>query len=317
MSPEITPGDSSEPARGTELASPGQTRVDKFYFGPNGLRAGWRVLIFVAILIAIEGGLIAIPFVQHDLRSMQSAATLAPAVAILAELVQIIPVIIAAWIMTKIEKRSFADYGLPLNQAFGKRFWEGLPVGFLAVSLLIGLIAAFRGFSLGGLALNAPSALKYGFIWGIAFLLTGLFEELLFRGYLQSTLTQGMGFWPAAILLAVLFGLVHVSNHGEAKLGLVMAGAFGLVAAFSLRRTGNIWFAIGMHAAWDWGLTFFYSVPDSGLMPRWHLVNSSFHGAKWLTGGSVGPEGSVLVFPVLLLWAAVIHFTFPTRRTAS
>jgi membrane protease YdiL (CAAX protease family) len=318
MAPEIAPSDPLIEPSGIVPHPPAQSTAEKIFLGPNGIRAGWRVLIFVAILTAVIVGLIAIPFVRHHLGPLQpKGRTMTPAGAIFAELVNVLPVLIAGWIMTKIEKRCFADYGLPPNQAFGKLFWQGLPVGFLALSVLMGLIIALHGFSLGGLALHTPTALKYGFIWGIAFLLTGLFEELLFRGYLQSVLTSGMGFWPAAILLAILFGASHLNNPGEAKFGAASAGAFGLVMAFSLWRTGTIWFAIGLHAAWDWGETFFYSVPDSGLTAQGHLFNSWFHGPQWLTGGSVGPEGSLLVFPVLLLMAVIIHVMFPARRTAS
>jgi hypothetical protein len=72
-----------------------------------------------------------------------------------------------------------------------------------------------------------------------------------------------------------------------------------------------------MHAAWDWAETYFYGVPDSGLLAQGHLLNSSFHGPDWLTGGSVGPEGSVLVFLVLLLAAAGIYFLYPSKQRAS
>jgi uncharacterized protein len=305
MTPEVVPG--------------GRLPRDEFvpnevFYGPNGIRAGWRVLIFVAIVAIVMTALIAMPIVRNRLGLLRSGAPVTPALAILLELVYLLPVIVAAWIMTKIERRSFADYGLPLNQAFGKLFWQGLPIGFLLLSLLMGLISAGHGFSLTGVALSLPDAVKYGLMWGFAFLLTGFFEEFFFRGYLQSTITSGIGFWPAAIVLAVVFGASHLSNSGEGRFGALTAGLFGLTAAFSVRRTGNLWFAIGMHAAWDWGETFFYSVPDSGLLARWSLVNSSFHGPTWLTGGTVGPEGSVLVLPVLLIWAAIIHFMYPVRR---
>ena len=83
---------------------------------------------------------------------------------------------------------------------------------------------------------------------------------------------------------------------------------------FDLLQTGNIWFAIGTHAAFDWGETFVYSVPDSGLPAQGHLFNSSFHGPFWLTGGSVGPEGSAFAILVLLIGALAIHFLFPVRH---
>jgi hypothetical protein len=74
---------------------------------------------------------------------------------------------------------------------------------------------------------------------------------------------------------------------------------------------------VGMHAAFDWTETYFYGVPDSGLLAQGHLLNSSFHGPVWLTGGSVGPEGSYLVFGVLVLSAVAIHFMFPAKQQPS
>jgi hypothetical protein len=61
---------------------------------------------------------------------------------------------------------------------------------------------------------------------------------------------------------------------------------------------------IGFHAAWNWGQTYFYGVPDSGLAAKGHLFNPTFSGPAWLTGGSVGPEGSLLSIAVLVvLWS--------------
>jgi hypothetical protein len=148
--------------------------------------------------------------------------------------------------------------------------------------------------------------LKFAAFWAVLFLVVGLFEEFVTRGYTQFTLTQGIGFWPAAILLSAAFGAIHLGNQGEGWIGALGAACIGLFFCLTLRRTGTLWFAVGMHASWDWGETFFYSVPDSGLIAPGHLLKSSFHGSRWLTGGSVGPEGSVL----LVLIIAVLWITF-------
>jgi membrane protease YdiL (CAAX protease family) len=92
--------------------------------------------------------------------------------------------------------------------------------------------------------------------WGLAFLLSGLAEEFLFRGYAQFTLTTGMGFWPSAFLLSGLFGLIHATNGGEALLGDLSVVSFGLLLCLFLRRTGNLWCAVGFHMGYDWGQTF-------------------------------------------------------------
>ena len=74
-----------------------------------------------------------------------------------------------------------------------------------------------------------------------------------------------------------------------------------------------MWFPIGLHASWDWAETYFYGVPDSGLLAKGHLYSATFRGARWLTGGSVGPEGSYLCLVVLLLAALGIHLLFPVK----
>jgi hypothetical protein len=136
-------------------------------------------------------------------------------------------------------------------------------------------------------------------------LFVGLYEDFLFRGYSQFTLARGIGFWPAALLLTCTFGLMHRQNAGERWSGILLAAIIGLFFCLTLRRTGNLWFAIGFHAAWDWGETFFYSVPDSGTVWPGHLLKSTLQGSTWLTGGSVGPEGSVFCFiMIVLVWLA-------------
>jgi uncharacterized protein len=294
--------------------------LQKIFIGPSGIRAGWRLAIFLAIFLAFAGSA---NFAVRHIPALRDAAqqinkgVFSPGVMIANEGLTVLFLVVAAGIMTKIEKRTFADYGLPLSEAFGKLFWQGVPLGFAMLSLLLAIIAALHGFSLSGMAVTGAEAVKYGVLYGIGFILVGIFEEFSFRGYMQATLTSGMGFWPAALILSFIFGAGHLGNPGEAIFGAIMAGSFGLLAAFALRRTGNIWLPIGMHASWDWGETYFYGTPDSGLLAQGHLLNSSFHGPAWLTGGSVGPEGSWLVFAVLIIWALIIHLLFPARKTGS
>ncbi len=320
MAPEDTPGDSATRGSETAPAAPVPSLGNKIFLGPNGIRAGWRMLIaialFVFFLILMQVVLRSIPPVGAWLRA-QPKNEFTPGTMLFGEALQALALVLAALVMTLIEKRSFADYGLPGKGAFGKRFWQGVPYGFAMLSALMALLAALHGLSLGGWALGRAEAVHYGVLYFVGFILVGFFEEFSFRGYLQATLASATGFWPAAVLLAVGFGAVHLNNPGEAWVGALSAGGFGLLCAFTLWRTGSLWFAIGMHAAWDWGETYFYGVADSGISARGHLLNSSFHGARWLTGGSVGPEGSLFVFVVLLLSAAIIHFIFPVPRAAS
>jgi membrane protease YdiL (CAAX protease family) len=108
---------------------------------------------------------------------------------------------------------------------------------------------------------------------------------------------------------------VHLSNSGEDWIGALSVVLFALFACFTLRRTGNLWFAIGLHAAGDFAETFIYSVPDSGMMATGHLLNSSLHGPRWLTGGPVGPEGSALDFICTLLAVTIFAWLYPPKKT--
>lgn len=214
-------------------------------------------------------------------------------------------VILPAFVMALIEKRPFGTFGLPKQNAFRRNFWIGTLWGFVSLSVLMIALRLSGAFSFGTLSIHGSQIAKYGIYYLIFFLLVGFFEDFLFRGYSQWVFSQGMHFWPAAALLSVAFGAVHSSNPGESKAGLVAAALIGFFFCLTLRRTGDLWWAVGFHMSWDWGESYFYSVPDSGGMMPGHLLNSSFHGPAWLTGGSVGPEGSLLVFAVIVaLWVA-------------
>ena len=219
--------------------------------------------------------------------------------------------------MSHLEGRSFGEYGLPLQGAFGKLFWQGALFGLAEISIVIGAIAALGTYHFGSLAIHGTELLRWAAFWGAFFVLVGLYEEFAFRGYVQFTLAQAIRFWPAAVVLSVAFGLVHSTNPGENKLGLAGVMLTRLFWCLTLRRTGNLWFAVGMHASFDFGETFLYSVPDSGMVFPGHLSNATLAGPRWLTGGSAGPEASVCDFIVLLLFFYVFHRLYPARTQSS
>jgi membrane protease YdiL (CAAX protease family) len=207
--------------------------------------------------------------------------------------------LVPAWILVRVEGRPWKAYGLPGKQALGRMFWTGALWGIAAISLLMFALYGLHTFAFGHVLLHGARLARFAIFWALVFLLVGLFEEFLLRGYSQFTLSRGIGFWPAALVLSCAFGLIHLRNGGENWRGLLAAAVIGLFFCLTLRRTGSLWFAVGFHAAWDWGETFFYSVPDSGMVAPGHLLSSSLRGSEWLSGGSVGPEGSVLCFVVI------------------
>ena len=290
---------------------PTQGILGKIFLNDKGIRGGWRLLIYAALVagLGFGGGIV----LQQFIRPTRGVFSLGSSFAY--EVFCFTVVFGAALIMAQIEGRSPGAYGLPLSGAFGKLFWQGCLIGLVEISVLVGLIAVFGGYSFGDIALHGQELLRWGILWAVFFVFVGLFEEFTFRGYTQYTLAESIGFWPAAIVLSCSFGAVHLGNPGEGWVGAAGVVTIGLIFAFALRRTGNLWLVVGWHASFDFGETFLYSVPNSGIVFEGHLSNASLHGAKWLTGGTVGPEGSVFSFLTMGILAFAIHLLFPAKKT--
>ena len=283
-------------------------------FNDRGLRAGWRLLIYFFLLLLLSSPINPILKKLHPAAFNQQD----PAQTLFLETINFALVLGAALIMSKIECRSLGDYGLPGSESFGRKFWLGMLLGLVEVTVLIGLISAFDGYSFGNLALSPKAALGYGLLHLVFFTMVGFFEEFAFRGYTQFTLADGIGFWPAAFFLSLGFGAVHlIFNRGENPVGAVSVVLVGIFFAFTLHRTGNLWYAVGLHASFDWGETYLFSVPNSGTFMEGHLSNSILHGPKWLTGGTVGPEGSIFCFLTMGLQFLVVMWLFPKKNTAA
>jgi uncharacterized protein len=307
---QVDPSASSSPENAVELAPP--SSVSTLFVGPHGLRAGWRFVIYVVSLVGLIAAL------RHAFGPLFPKHGGTPSLRglLLWECSAFLVSIVPALALSRYEKRPFDDYGLPHKEAFGRNFWIGALWGLVAITCLLGVLRLVRVFYFGGLVMHGYNVFKFAAFWAVMFAVVGLFEEFVSRGYSQFTLAQGMGFWPAAVLLSIVFGALHLSNKGEALIGALGAAGIALFFCLTLRRTGSLWFAVGMHAAWDWGETFLYSVPDSGLSAPGHLMHPSLQGSRWLTGGSVGPEGSVLLFVLIAVMWIVFDRVYPATATS-
>ncbi|PYX22718.1 MAG: CPBP family intramembrane metalloprotease domain-containing protein [Acidobacteria bacterium] len=292
-------------------AAPMPTRADRLklvFWGPDGLRAFWRLAIFVAIVFGLRFGISRTLRLLHIVKPhLPAAIDVSAKTVLLQESLAFLCVLLATLIMGSIEKRSLGDYGLPRRGAFGIRFFEGLVWGFFAECATMFTLYLTGNVTVNGFDLTGSAAVRYALLWLAAFVMVGFFEEFLFRGYPQFTLSTGIGFWPAALILSGLFWLGHMGNPGETWVGGFATALAALLFCVSLRVTGNLWFAIGMHAAWDWAETYFFGVADSGIPANGHLLNTTLSGSKWMTGGTVGPEGSVVE---LVIVSAVIGLLF-------
>jgi membrane protease YdiL (CAAX protease family) len=300
----------------------------ELFIGQDGLRPVWSLLLFLILAFAIVNvaGILVAPLVHAD-----SHAITIPRI-LFSDGIDVIALTLAAFIVSRVERRPFAAYGLNGSRLI-KNLTQGLITGLVALSLLIGCLRAANLLTFDAVSLHGPQALISGIQWAGAFLIVGLFEEFFFRGFLQYTVarifaritrrisptspyTSQIGFALAALLLSgIYFAKVHTGNHGETAVGILAVGIAGLTFAFSLWRTGSLWWAIGFHAAWDWAQSFLYGVADSGGMIQGHFLAAHPTGPAILSGGATGPEGSIFVIPTLLLVALLVHQTHPKLGT--
>jgi uncharacterized protein len=275
------------------------------FMGPNGMRAGWRFGIFVFLLFGFSKlffwTLTTVFHYQEPDGWFAKSLALEGALSFAAAL-------LAAWILSKIERRPFAEYGLARRGAWVRNFCAGLAWGLGASVIMIVVLAAAGAAKLEGLALHGGDLVRSAGWWGLAFLLLGFAEEFAYRGYAQSALASGMGFWPAAILLSAMFGATHYfAKPMENWMDAVSVGIFGLFWCFTLWRTGTLWFAIGFHAMSDYADMVLFAQPNTGNHGQslsGHLLQVSYQGPEWLTGGPRGTEASVvelLILPVMFL----------------
>jgi membrane protease YdiL (CAAX protease family) len=267
--------------------------------GPNGLRAGWRLLIFVAMLVPLYYGTgVVIDSAERRLH----VEMFSPTDILIVMVVFLAALFLATGIMATIEGRSIADYGLPWRRAPCGQFWQGAAISFASLTALLFGLRLAGAFSFGSLALHGVDIWRNGILWTVAFILVAVMEDFLYRGYFLFTLTTGIGFWPAAVVSSLVMAGTHFLKPGGLGLGPFVTFLYCLVTCLVIRRTGDLWMALGIHAAWDWGATFFYGVPSGGEMVHGYLLNGTLHGPAWLTGGIYGPEAGWPNVALQVIW---------------
>jgi len=269
-----------------------------------------RFLLFVVLVVLFGSGFISL---AEWVKLIEPSSGSAPGLLIL-ECARGAGTLLAAWVMSRLEGRRLGEYGLPWRAGEGKRFAQGTVFGIVEISCVIGVLGALGYYSFGSIEIHGAELLKWLSYWAATFLAVAFFEEYAFRGYGQFTLTRGFGFWPAALTTSLFFGVVHTFNPGESWPGIAGVVLVGIFWCFTVRRTGTLWFALGMHAAFDFGETFVFSVPDSGAVFPGHLSSAVVHGGSaWLVGGTAGPEGSILDFLMIGIFFYVVHRMYPAK----
>ena len=329
----ITPGGDAEwfpPAEDDTIAAPQppQRGIRWIFFGKDGFRAGWSLLLFLLLAGLVAAGC---SLVAHALTGstyvVRRGVPFHPlSVFLYTHGTILVAVLVAAFVLSRIEHRPMRAYGLATPRGRGLQIASGFAWGIALFSLVILLLHSQHLLFFDVRLLTGAAIWKWGAAWLLAFTCVAFAEEYMMRGYALFTLSRGFagvlgafglsdsarkryGFWCAALAFSFLFGLAHGNNPGESPIGLWSAGLIGLVFAYSLWRTGSLWWAIAWHAAWDWAESFLFGTADSGsaiLHPLWSTHTA---GPLWMSGGPTGPEGSVFVLLIIALTVAVIAIT--------
>jgi len=230
------------------------------------VRAGWRIAMYIAMMVFL---IVGIKFTLSNVLAAAQGSSPTARGLFVSESLSFLIVFLPACVMARFERRPLGDYGLPLRSAFGKRFWQGCALGLVEIAVLIGCIAAFHGYSFGGLNLYGPAIWKWALFWLAFFVVVGLAEEFMFRGYLQFTLADGIGFWPAAWILSIGFGAVHLRNEGE--------GYVGAAGVVTIALPKNIYTTAELNPSSGQGIR--ATLGNTSDQPFYSMLGDAFNGA--------------------------------------
>jgi membrane protease YdiL (CAAX protease family) len=272
--------------------------------GPDGrLRLIWRAVLFFVLAYWL------LPFALDPLwrfiaARLQVAADFTAANIGLQELENLLVALIGTAIFALYEQRRIDSYGLPLAQCFGIFTAEGLLAGLIMAAAVAAGMYFLGGMQVRGFANNGTGLAIAALAWLAANLCVGIAEEMWFRGYLLQTLSKSIGFWPASVVISLLFTADHYFfKTGENIWDVITLMSLSLLLCYSVRKTGTLWFAVGFHVAFDYMQLFVIGTPNGARIPQGRLLDSSFEGPAWLTGGVLGTEASFLMYPAIaLLW---------------
>lgn len=137
------------------------------------------------------------------------------------------------------------------------------------------------------------------------FLCSGLFEELIFRGYiLRKLLISGTNKYMAVAISAIIFSVGHILNNAFTPLPFINILLAGILLGFIYIYTGNLYMVTGFHAFFNYAQsTLGFAVSGGSDMPS--LFMMQYTRATIINGGEFGFEGSVICSAVMIVCIGV------------
>ncbi|UCC74537.1 MAG: CPBP family intramembrane metalloprotease [Gemmatimonadota bacterium] len=270
-------------------------RAADLFYGPEKLRALWRLLLFLACaaLVLAVIGTITSPIVPEEYGGLW-------AIVVPHGLYGLALLVASLVMMRGLERKRFAALGFPLGRDTladllkGAAIGGGFVAGLVVVQTLLGWLSPVPD------AGTVPGWLLEVVSLALALTVVAAAEELAVRGYAFQVLVEGAGVVLAIALTSGLFALIHLNNPGVNWVALLNVVLAGVLFAAAYLRTRSLWVPIGMHWGWNFVMAAFFDLPVSGIafdVPGYDTVRL---GPDLLTGGAFGPEASLLTTLFLL-----------------
>ncbi len=204
---------------------------------------------------------------------------------------QVLSAFLAIFLTTKISKLSTEQLGFSKDNIVASYF-KGSLFGTLQILFVFSIILGLEAVEVYYVA-NIPMILFIKVF--IFFIFQGLFEELLFRGYLMPVFSKVIGIKFTIILLSFLFTCIHLLNPNLSMIGLTNVFLAGVTFSLIYYYTGNIWLVGAMHTFWNFILGFIVGSQVSGIPTFYSILFSlPVEGKDLISGGEFGFEASIV-----------------------
>ena len=291
--------------------------MKKYFMNPETglLRAGWRILAFFAIFMAITAsGMIG---VRTILGSLQKNSVLQWSILAVAATA-------AVFIARKyLDRKSFPSLGLVWDKYAVLDILAGIANSALVMAatffvMLWANLVEFNGFT--WWADDAPTDAVFQVavlpvVFAVLFKLSVVawWEELVFRGYVFQNMIAGIGLKWSVILSSLIFGFGHALNPEASILSSVLIAIITPQLIYAYLKTGQLWLPMGLHLGWNFFQASIFGFAASGQKSP-SMISQSPIGPEWLSGGAFGAEGSILVIPFTILSFFLIHYWVRATR---
>lgn len=302
-----------------------------FLFGPaeGSYRRTWAWAIFILVPLFFVSGqlMILLPAKWLGWITRENVETYPYVLNLIIGAFAMCALIFWLWIRF-FERRNLTSVGLRFDKRSTRQYARGFVLGLLMAAGVVYTVRLLGGYSVEADTQLAATDLFPILILLFAFILQAGTEEMVFRGWMMGRLAERYGLWVGVIGNSVLFTLMHVDSEALVALGLrgiaLFTSAtllFSIFLSLLVIRERSIWGAAAWHASWNWMFITWFGLPTTGielgLAPLVADYMPTPNAAVWLTGGSDGPEGSVLTPIILLIGTLVLSRILQAKRSAS